>query len=111
MAIVAGRARFSLATLPRDDFPIIAEGELPTSFELPAETLKQIIDKARFAISTVETRYYLNGLFLHVSDDPQPVLKAAATDGHRLARVPVPRPDGAEWMRSEEHTSALQSPM
>ncbi|RIA44240.1 DNA polymerase III beta subunit [Hephaestia caeni] len=98
MAIVAGRARFSLATLPRDDFPIIAEGELPTTFELPAETLKQIIDKARFAISTEETRYYLNGIFLHVSDDPQPVLKAAATDGHRLARVTVPRPDGAEGM-------------
>jgi DNA polymerase-3 subunit beta len=98
MSIVAGRARFSLATLPRDDFPMIAEGELPTTFELPAETLKQIIDKTRFAISTEETRYYLNGIFLHVSDDPQPVLKAAATDGHRLARVTVPRPDGAEGM-------------
>ena len=98
MSIVAGRARFSLATLPRDDFPVIAEGELPTTFELPAETLKQIIDKARFAISTEETRYYLNGIFLHVSDDPQPVLKAAATDGHRLARVTVARPDGAEGM-------------
>ncbi|HEU4959408.1 MAG TPA: DNA polymerase III subunit beta [Sphingomonas sp.] len=99
MSIVAGRARFSLATLPRDDFPVIAEGELPTTFELPAETLKQIIDKTRFAISTEETRYYLNGIFLHVSDEgSQPVLKAAATDGHRLARVTVPRPDGAEGM-------------
>ena len=103
MAIVAGRARFSLGTLPRDDFPVIAEGELPTQFELPAETLKQIIDKTRFAISTEETRYYLNGIFLHVADDAgsagaQPVLKAAATDGHRLARVTMPRPDGAEAM-------------
>jgi DNA polymerase-3 subunit beta len=99
MTIVAGRARFTLATLPRDDFPVIAEGELPTSFELPAETLKQIIDKTRFAISTEETRYYLNGIFWHVSDEgSQPVLKAAATDGHRLARVTVPRPDGAEGM-------------
>ena len=98
MSIVAGRARFSLATLPRDDFPVIAEGELPTTFELPAETLKQIIDKTRFAISTEETRYYLNGIFWHVSDDPNPVLKAAATDGHRLARVTVTRPDGAEGM-------------
>jgi DNA polymerase III subunit beta len=95
MAITAGRARFSLGTLPRDDFPIIAEGELPTSFEIPAETLKQIIDKTRFAISTEETRYYLNGIFLHVAED---VLKAAATDGHRLARVTMPRPDGAEGM-------------
>jgi DNA polymerase-3 subunit beta len=93
MTIVAGRARFSLGTLPRDDFPVIAEGELPTQFELPAETLKQIIDKTRFAISTEETRYYLNGIFLHVAEDgPEPVLKAAATDGHRLARVTLPRP-------------------
>jgi DNA polymerase-3 subunit beta len=77
---------------------MIAEGDLPTKFELPAETLKQIIDKTRFAISTEETRYYLNGIFLHVQDDGQPVLKAAATDGHRLARVTVARPDGAEGM-------------
>jgi DNA polymerase-3 subunit beta len=98
MLVVAGRARFNLATLPRDDFPVIAEGELPTKFELPAETLKQIIDKTRFAISTEETRYYLNGIFFHVSDEAQPVLKAAATDGHRLARVTVPRPDGAAGM-------------
>ena len=99
MTIVAGRARFSLGTLPRDDFPVIAEGELPTAFELPAETLKQIIDKTRFAISTEETRYYLNGIFLHVADnDGHPTLKAAATDGHRLARVTVKRPDGAEAM-------------
>ena len=98
MTIMAGRAKFQLSTLPRDDFPVIAEGELPTSFELPAETLKQIIDKTRFAISTEETRYYLNGIFLHVSDDSLPVLKAAATDGHRLARVTVTRPDGAEGM-------------
>jgi DNA polymerase-3 subunit beta len=98
MQVNAGRARFNLSTLPRDDFPVIAEGELPTRFELPAATLRQIIDKTRFAISTEETRYYLNGIFLHVSDEAQPVLKAAATDGHRLARVTVPRPAGAEGM-------------
>ncbi|MFL6856874.1 MAG: DNA polymerase III subunit beta [Allosphingosinicella sp.] len=98
MQVNAGRARFNLSTLPRDDFPVIAEGDLPTRFELPAATLRQIIDKTRFAISTEETRYYLNGIFLHVSDESQPVLKAAATDGHRLARVTVPRPAGAEGM-------------
>ncbi|WP_188054015.1 MULTISPECIES: DNA polymerase III subunit beta [unclassified Sphingosinithalassobacter] len=96
--VTAGRAKFSLATLPRDDFPVIAEGELPTTFELSAEILKQIIDKTRFAISTEETRYYLNGIFFHVSDDATPLLRAAATDGHRLARVTVARPDGAEAM-------------
>jgi len=99
LQIRAGRYNSSLPTLPRDDFPVIAEGELPTTFELPAETLKQIIDKTRFAISTEETRYYLNGIFLHVAEDGgAPVLKAAATDGHRLARVTVPRPEGAEAM-------------
>ena len=95
MQVNAGRARFNLSTLPRDDFPVIAEGELPTRFELPAATLRQVIDKTRFAISSEETRYYLMGIFLHVTDD---VLKAAATDGHRLARVTIPRPDGAESM-------------
>ena len=98
LTINAGRYRSSLPTLPRDDFPVIAEGELPTQFELPAATLRQIIDKTKFAISTEETRYYLNGIYLHVSDEAQPVLKAAATDGHRLARVTVARPDGAQGM-------------
>jgi DNA polymerase-3 subunit beta len=95
MHLSAGRARFHLSTLPRDDFPVISEGELPTRFELPAATLRQIIDKTRFAISSEETRYYLMGIFLHVADDQ---LKAAATDGHRLARVVLPKPDGADGM-------------
>ena len=98
MAIKEGRSRFSLPTLPRDDFPVIVEGDLPTSFELPAKTFADLIDRTRFAISTEETRYYLNGIFFHVSDDNQPVLRAAATDGHRLARFTLPRPDGAEGM-------------
>ena len=98
MTIKAGRSRFQLPTLPRDDFPTIVEGDLPTSFELPARTLAELIARTRFAISTEETRYYLNGIFLHVSDEDQPVLKAAATDGHRLARYTLPRPEGAEGM-------------
>ncbi len=103
MQIVAARSRFNLSTLPRDDFPVIAEGDLPTQFELPAATLRQIIDKTRFAISTEETRYYLNGIFWHVAESPSdsgagPVIKAAATDGHRLARVTVPLPEGASGM-------------
>ena len=93
--IAASRYKSNLPTLPRDDFPVIAEGELPTTFELPAVKLRQIIDKTRFAISTEETRYYLNGIFMHVADD---VLKAAATDGHRLARVTIARPEGAQGM-------------
>ncbi len=98
MTVKAGRSRFQLPTLPRDDFPVIVEGDLPTSFEIPAKTLAELIDRTRFAISTEETRYYLNGIFLHVSDEDKPVLKAAATDGHRLARFTLPRPEGAEGM-------------
>jgi DNA polymerase-3 subunit beta len=99
MLVQAGRSNFNLPTLPRDDFPVIAEGELPTNFELPVATLIQLIDKTRFAISTEETRYYLNGIFFHVAEDASgPVLKAAATDGHRLARVTVAQPDGASGM-------------
>ncbi|MFM6830562.1 MAG: DNA polymerase III subunit beta [Novosphingobium sp.] len=98
MIVKAGRSRFQLPTLPRDDFPVIVEGDLPTSFEIPARTLAELIDRTRFAISTEETRYYLNGIFLHVSDEQTPVLKAAATDGHRLARFTIVRPEGAEGM-------------
>ena len=98
MVVKAGRSRFQLPTLPKDDFPVIVEGELPTSFELPARELAELIDRTRFAISTEETRYYLNGIFLHVSDEQRPVLKAAATDGHRLARYTIDRPEGAAGM-------------
>jgi DNA polymerase-3 subunit beta len=96
--VKAGRSNFKLPTLPRDDFPVIVEGDLPTSFELPARMLAELIDRTRFAISTEETRYYLNGIFLHVTDEDEPLLKAAATDGHRLARFTVPRPEGAAGM-------------
>ena len=102
MTVKAGRTRYQLPTLPRDDFPTIVEGDLPTSFEIPAATLAELIDRTRFAISTEETRYYLNGIFLHVAEDAKDgagaVLKAAATDGHRLARFTLPRPAGAEGM-------------
>ncbi len=98
LEVKAGRANFKLPTLPRDDFPVIVEGDLPTSFELPARMLAELIDRTRFAISTEETRYYLNGIFLHVTDEDEPLLKAAATDGHRLARFTLPRPEGAAGM-------------
>jgi len=98
LEVKAGRSNFKLPTLPRDDFPVIVEGDLPTSFELPARMLAELIDRTRFAISTEETRYYLNGIFLHVTDEDEPLLKAAATDGHRLARFTLQRPEGAAGM-------------
>jgi DNA polymerase-3 subunit beta len=97
VSVTAGRARFSLQTLPREDFPVIGESDLPVSFSLPAETLVTLIDKTRFAISTEETRYYLNGIFFHAPAGAG-TLRAVATDGHRLARVEIPLPEGAAGM-------------
>jgi DNA polymerase III subunit beta len=98
LALAAGRSRFQLQTLPREDFPAIAEGDLPFGFSLPVATLRQMVDKTKFAISTEETRYYLNGIFMHVTEEAKPALRAVATDGHRLARVAIDRPDGAVGM-------------
>lgn len=100
LTLSAGHSRFALQTLPAEDFPDIAVGELPQTFEISAGDLKRLIDKTRFAISTEETRYYLNGIYLHTpaADADAPVLRAVATDGHRLAQVDLPLPDGAEGM-------------
>jgi DNA polymerase-3 subunit beta len=95
----AGRFATSLVVLPVEDFPSMTEGKLPTVFSLKAGTLRALIDRTRFAISTEETRYYLNGIYLHEGrSDDTPVLRAVATDGHRLARVEEPLPNGAEGM-------------
>jgi DNA polymerase-3 subunit beta len=95
----AGRSSFKLSCLPKEDFPVMAAGELPHGFTLPADQLRRLIDKTRFAISTEETRYYLNGIYLHAASSAGvPMLRAVATDGHRLARVESPLPAGAAGM-------------
>jgi DNA polymerase-3 subunit beta len=99
MLIRSGRSRFTLQALPETDFPDLAAGDLPHRFTLPAADLKSLIDKTQFAISTEETRYYLNGIYLHTLDDPSgTLLRAVATDGHRLARVEMPAPEGSGGM-------------
>lgn len=95
----AGRSSFKLSCLPKEDFPVMAAGDLPHSFALPADQLRRLIDKTRFAISTEETRYYLNGIYVHAASSAGvPMLRAVATDGHRLARVESPLPAGAAGM-------------
>jgi DNA polymerase-3 subunit beta len=95
----SGRSRFSLQALPESDFPDLAAGELSHSFKLGAGELKRLLDKTQFAISNEETRYYLNGVFLHVTEvDGKSLLRAVATDGHRLARLETPAPAGAAGM-------------
>jgi DNA polymerase III subunit beta len=99
LTLSAGPARFALQTLPAEDFPDLASGEFPHRFEVDAHALKRLIDKTRFAISTEETRYYLNGIYLHAAMTGEtPTLRAVATDGHRLAQVELDRPAGAEGM-------------
>ncbi|MGB6326318.1 MAG: DNA polymerase III subunit beta [Methylocella sp.] len=95
----SGRSRFNLQSLPDSDFPDLATGEPGHAFNLAAGDLKRLIDKTQFAISNEETRYYLNGIFLHTTDvEGHMMLRAVATDGHRLARVEIPAPDGAIGM-------------
>lgn len=99
LTVTAGRSNFNLATLPKEDFPVMASSEYATNFSAKAETLRKLFDKSKFAISTEETRYYLNGVYMHVSDSEEGrVLRCVATDGHRLARIDAPVPEGAEAM-------------
>ena len=95
----AGRSSLKLATLASEEFPVMSDDDLPHAFQLPAAALRKLIDRTRFAISTEETRYYLNGIYLHAAEDAgAAVLRAVATDGHRLARMDVALPDGAATM-------------
>src|ERR1700690_4194632 len=99
LTIRAGRSRFTLQTLPESDFPDIAAGDMSHKFVLAAADLKRLIEKTQFAISTEETRYYLNGIYLHTAGTAKSgTLRAVATDGHRLAQVELPLPEGAAGM-------------
>jgi DNA polymerase-3 subunit beta len=99
MTLRSGRSTFTLSCLPPEDYPLMAGGELAHNFLLSAADLKRLIDRTRFAISTEETRYYLNGIFLHAAkSDKVNMLRAVATDGHRLARMEIPLPEGASGM-------------
>jgi DNA polymerase-3 subunit beta len=102
LVLASGHSRFTLQMLAPEDFPDLSPGELTHRFEIGAADLKRLIEKTRFAISTEETRYYLNGIYLHPasqSGNPAgPTLRAVATDGHRLAQAELPLPVGADGM-------------
>lgn len=99
LTVEAGRSNFSLATLPKEDFPVMATSEYESNFSAPAPVLRRLFDKSKFAISTEETRYYLNGVYMHVADaDGGRVLRCVATDGHRLARIDAELPEGSADM-------------
>jgi len=99
LEIRAGRSRFTLQMLPESDFPDLTAGEFSHAFQLTAGDIRKLIDTKQFAISTEETRYYLNGIYLHTVDGPTGTkFRAVATDGHRLAQAEVPAPAGAHGM-------------
>jgi DNA polymerase-3 subunit beta len=99
LAIFTGRSRFSLQALPPADFPDLASGDMTHHFVMPAAQFKLLIDRTRFAISTEETRYYLNGIYLHdVNANGEAMIRAVATDGHRLAQAQLACPEGAAGM-------------
>ena len=99
MSVEAGRSNFSLATLPREDFPVMASSEYSCNFSADAPVLRRLFDKSKFAISTEETRYYLNGVYMHIADgEGGQMLRCVATDGHRLARIDADLPEGAADM-------------
>ncbi|MBN9525419.1 MAG: DNA polymerase III subunit beta [Alphaproteobacteria bacterium] len=95
--LTAGRARFDLPTLPAADFPAMKApgegGDEPSRFSLAAPQLVALLGRPAFAMSREETRYYLNGVYLHRLGER---LAAVATDGHRLARATLAAPAGAE---------------
>src|SRR4051794_22381327 len=96
LMVQAGRSRFSLPVLPAGDFPVMSSDGLGGRLTVDVNDLIRLIDKTRFAISAEETRYYLNGLYLHtVTENGVQKLRAVATDGSRLALAEMPAPEGA----------------
>src|SRR5487761_500650 len=99
MTLRSGRSTFTLACLPAEDYPVMSGADLAHNFTISAADLKRLIDRTRFAISTEETRYYLNGIYLHAAGSAKAAtLRAVATDGHRLAQIDLPLPKGAAGM-------------
>ncbi len=95
--IQSDRSKFSLQTISAEEFPQVHDDDMPVQFTINKSDLKKLIDRTQFAISNEETRYYLNGIYIHVAEiDGQNYLIAVATDGHRLAKCQVPAPAGSE---------------
>ena len=87
LTLRASGSRFSLACLPKEDFPIIDTRNDGTKLKLNSKVLFKLIDKTKFAISNEETRYFLNGLYFNIhKEDDKTNVTLVGTDGHRLAK-------------------------
>ncbi|MCY4304049.1 MAG: DNA polymerase III subunit beta [Aestuariivita sp.] len=96
LEVLSGRTDFTLATLPKEDFPKAISTEYDTAFSIEPQVLRPLFEKSKFAMSTEETRYYLNGVYMHIAKGDQGnVLRCVATDGHRLALVDSEAPDNS----------------
>ena len=83
LTLQGGKSRFTLQTLPADDFPLVQEAaDFGPAFSVPQTTLKNLINQVHFAMAVHDIRYYLNGI-LFVAEGKS--LTLVATDGHRLA--------------------------
>ncbi|KRG60466.1 DNA polymerase III subunit beta [Stenotrophomonas sp. W1S232] len=91
VTVSAGRSRFTLATLPSNDFPSVDEVEATDRIAISEATLKELIERTSFAMAQQDVRYYLNGLLFDVRDT---LLRCVATDGHRLALCETPLETG-----------------
>ena len=87
MSLRAGKSKFSLGCLPKEDFPIIEIEDLENEINIDSQKFLKLLDKTRFAVSNEETRYFLNGIYFHkIEDQKSDILSVVATDGHRLAK-------------------------
>ena len=96
VTVQAGRSRFTLASLPANDFPSVDEVEATERVQVPEAALKELIERTAFAMAQQDVRYYLNGLLFDLRDQ---VLRCVATDGHRLALCEAPLDAGANAKR------------
>jgi len=100
LAIKTDKISFSLMCLPPNDFPDIHSDEFPEGFQIETSKLARLIDKTLFSVSTEETRYYLNGIYIHsIIEEEKEVLRAVATDGHRLSRLSSELPKNANDLK------------
>ena len=97
LKITSNKANFSLPVISADEFPNIESDNMEHSFTLPKNDLLNLFDQAKIAISTEETRYYLNGIYFHdtINSNKEHVIRAIATDGHRLAKIEKKLVNGA----------------
>ena len=101
LSVNSGRSRFALATIPAEGFPSMQVEDAACTFTIPSTQLAGLIDKTQFAMSTEETHYNLNGIYMHEAEkDGKALLKVAATDGHRLATASIDLPEGAKGLPS-----------